>query len=135
MDLASQFKELGISPKEFKSGQIWVLRDVEVLFPTRPKETIELDKTRMVLIVQSEVHNLDPLYPCVLAAPITTDTQKSRLCVSLDAGNGNLRRDSLLKLGFIQPILKIDLQRKIGDVTEETLLEIQDQLAENFGIA
>lgn len=71
----------------------------------------------------------------VLAAPISTSTKrKTSYCVKLGAGEGGLSKKSWVRVISIQPLLKSDLQDRLGVLNADRLEEIQARLFQYMGL-
>lgn len=94
-------------------------------------------KERPVLILQTDLDNTNEYYPLVLAAPITT--QKTDRIYEQDfllpAGEANLREDSKVLLGLIQPFLKKRLGRQLGHVSADRMRLVDLKLLRLLGFA
>jgi mRNA-degrading endonuclease toxin of MazEF toxin-antitoxin module len=94
-------------------------------------------KERPVLILQTDLDNTNEYYPLVLAAPITTQ-KTDRIYeqdVLLPAGEANLREDSKVLLGLIQPFLKKRLGRQLGHVSADRMRLVDLKLLRLLGFA
>lgn len=134
MSMRKQFANLNISPESFQTGSIYMTKDGNVLFPMR-NEVKEEDKPRMVVVMGNEEDLSDPMgTPHILAIPITTSGPETRQDLPVQAKEGNLHRNSIIKAGIIQPILKANLGKKIGDLNPETFDELKATIAINLGL-
>ncbi|MCF8299126.1 MAG: type II toxin-antitoxin system PemK/MazF family toxin [Saprospiraceae bacterium] len=110
-----------------KQFEIW-LADLNPKIGTKP------DKTRTVLIVQTDLLNRTQ-HPSTIVCPITTNVMNHSeiLRVHLEKGNANLLQDSDIMIDQIRAIDNKRLIRKLGDlplqlinVVKENLLIIMD---------
>jgi mRNA-degrading endonuclease toxin of MazEF toxin-antitoxin module len=92
-------------------------------------------KERPILILQTDVDNANDAYPLVLAALVTT--QKTDIMyeqdVLLPAGEANLRQNSKVLLGLLQPFLKERLGKRVGRISAGRMRIIEAKLLRLFG--
>lgn len=121
-------KEAGLAKIKIVEGGIYRLRDEVIHFP----ETDDDDRTkhdfRTVLVVSNQ--KLIDFYscPCVTVAPMSSRTHPKSvadLIVKKSASN-KLSADGRVLFGHMQPVLKGDLEKEIGILSEE---EWQDVMA------
>lgn len=129
--IEEKFMELKISSLTFQSGGVYMTKDYNVLFPGRKK--IE-DKHRMVVVIGNKTDLNDPMLPIVTCAPITTVMDETTQCLPIRAGDGNLDKDSLIKAGMVQPILKTQISHQIGTLEPETVEQLKATIFINFGL-
>lgn len=137
--LRDAFERIGITGKYIERGEIYLVPDELIEFPeehipSRPGRTVH--KQRPVLILQTNIDNAKPLYPIVLAAPLSHLVDlKGEQDYGLKAGQGSLKQDSIVRLGLVQPILKTELQGDaIGKLDTLTMNDIDAILAANLGL-
>ncbi len=89
---------------------------------------------RPVLIVQNDVGNKHS--PTVIAAAITSQTDKSRLPTHIDIqpGNCGLSRDSVVLLEQIRTIDKRRLREKMGTLDPQSMSQVNQALSISFGL-
>ena len=139
MSIKNAFSRLGITGRKIQRGEIYLIADdlivlPETRLPSKPRR--EPHESRPVLILQTNSDNDDPLYPIILVAPLShrIDLQDQR-DFKLSAGQAGLEHDSIVQLGLIQPVLKIDLQEEaLGKVDDITMDDIDAVLAANLGL-
>lgn len=90
---------------------------------------------RPVLIVQNDVGNR--YSPTVIAAAITSRTQKSRLPTHIDvyADKYGLAKDSVILLEQIRTIDKARLKEKMGHLDDNVMAEVNDAINVSFGLS
>ncbi len=139
MSIKNALRRHGITGRRIQRGEIyWIADDLIVLPETRlpSKPGREPHESRPVLVLQTNFDNDDPLYPIILVAPLSrrVDLQDQR-DFKLLAGQAGLEHDSIVQLGLIQPVLKIDLQGEaLGKVDDITMDDIDAVLAANLGL-
>ena len=89
---------------------------------------------RPVLIIQNNVGN--KYSPTVIAAAITSQTSKSRLPthINIDSHDFGLMKNSVILTEQIRTIDKSRLMEKIGQIDEETMIQVNSALGISFGI-
>ena len=89
---------------------------------------------RPVLIIQNNVGN--KYSPTVIAAAITSQTSKSRLPthINIDSRDFGLMKNSVILTEQIRTIDKSRLMEKIGQVDEETMIQVNSALGISFGL-
>lgn len=89
---------------------------------------------RPVLIVQNDVGN--KYSPTVIAAAITSQTDKSKLPTHIDIlpENCGLSRDSVVLLEQIRTIDKKRLREKMGTLDQKSMSEVNKALSISFGL-
>ena len=89
---------------------------------------------RPVLIIQNNVGN--KYSPTVIAAAITSQTSKSRLPthINIDSSNFGLMKNSVILTEQIRTIDKSRLKEKIGQVDEQTMIQVNSALGISFGL-
>lgn len=128
--IKGQFEKLNISSRSYQSGEIYMLNDQKVLFPGRKKGE---DKPRMVVVMGNKEHLNDPMIPIVTAAPITTSPYETPQCLPVSTGNGNLHKDSLIKAGMVQPFLKTNLGKFVGQLDPKMQEQLMATVYVNLG--
>jgi len=90
---------------------------------------------RPVLIVQNDVGNR--YSPTVIAAAITSRTQKSKLPTHIDvyADKYGLAKDSVILLEQIRTIDKARLKEKMGHLDDNVMAEVNDAINVSFGLS
>lgn len=110
-----------------KRSEVW-LADLN---PTRGSEQAG---TRPVLIFQNDVIN--KFTTTVLTIPFTTNLRRASLpsCVKVSKGEGGLTSDSVALCHQLRAIDKTRLQRKLGELAEETMAAIESRVILTMGI-
>lgn len=110
-----------------KRGEIW-LADLN---PTRGSEQAG---TRPVLIFQNNLVN--KFTTTVLAVPLTTNLRRAALpsCVQIAKGEGGLTSDSVALCHQLRVLDTTRLQRKMGMVSQETILALESCVMFTMGI-
>ncbi len=89
---------------------------------------------RPVVIVQNDVGNRHS--PTVIAAAITSKTDKSRLPTHIDvcADAFGLSKDSVILLEQVRTIDKRRLREKMGHLTADTMARVDGAISVSFGL-
>ena len=89
---------------------------------------------RPVLIIQNDVGN--KLRPTVIAAAITSKTDKSKLPTHIDvyAEKYGLARDSVILLEQIRTIDKRRLKEKMGHLDDDLMNRVNNAITVSFGL-
>lgn len=111
-------------------GTIYIVPDEVIQLPEEnlpgagPRN---LHEGRPFLVLQSQELCNDANYHFVLGAPVSTKIQykKETDFILLKQDSGGLKFDSVVLLSHIQPILKSDLGRQAGKVSNLTLEKIR----------
>jgi mRNA interferase MazF len=90
--------------------------------------------TRPVLIIQNEVGN--KFSPTVIAAAITSRTDKSKLPTHIDvfAEKYGLAKDSVILLEQIRTIDKKRLKEKMGHLDDDVMNRVNNAITVSFGL-
>lgn len=89
---------------------------------------------RPVLIIQNDIGN--KFSPTVIAAAITSKTDKSKLPTHIDvyAEKYGLARDSVILLEQIRTIDKKRLKEKMGHLDEDLMNRVNNAITVSFGL-
>ncbi len=89
---------------------------------------------RPVLIIQNDVGN--KYSPTVIAAAITSKTEKSKLPTHIDvyAEKYGLARDSVILLEQVRTLDKKRLKEKMGHLDEDVMNRVNDAITVSFGL-
>lgn len=115
-------------------GGIYYVKDDTVSLPPNDDRDVHAER-RPVVVLSGPTSNSFGGWPFVLAAPISSSTsRKTKYCVKLGAGEGGVSKKCWVRIVAIQPLLKADLQDRLGVLTGERLEEIQARLFEYMGL-
>jgi mRNA interferase MazF len=108
---------------EVKRFEIW-LADLNPQIGTEP------GKTRPVLVVQTNLLNKIP-HPSTLICPLTTQIQKESeiLRVNIKKGTANLNENCDIMIDQVRAIDNKRLIKKIGELPENLVVKIKENLA------
>jgi mRNA interferase MazF len=110
-----------------KRGEIWLAN----LNPTRGSEQAGI---RPVIIFQHDV--VSQWTTTVLTIPLTTNLRRAALpsCVRIAQGEGGLVSESVALCHQLRVLDKARLQRKLGTVSQDTLVAIESCVMFTLGI-
>ena len=110
-----------------KRGEIWLAN----LNPIRGSEQAG---TRPVLIFQNDAINR--FTTTFLSIPLTTNLRRASLpsCLTIPQGEGGLAKDSVALCHQLRVLDGARLLKKLGEVTKETLTEIESVVMFTTGI-
>jgi mRNA interferase MazF len=110
-----------------KRGEIWLAN----LDPTRGSEQAG---TRPVLLFQNDT--ISKYTTTVLAIPLTTNLRRAALpsCMTIAQGEGGLASDSVALCHQLRVLDKARLQRKLGTVSQATILAVETCVLFTTGI-
>lgn len=133
--LADQLKNVGISNKEVQQFDVYTVADEIIDFPeVRVGQKRKKHEQRLIIILQNNKDNEDPLIKVILIAPLSSSKEYHRLDYLLYKNNHKfLKDDSYIRLRYSQPILKVDLKMKCGNIDQLEIREnIKDRLFSLF---
>jgi mRNA-degrading endonuclease toxin of MazEF toxin-antitoxin module len=132
--IAEQLKKSGLA--QIGPAEVWVVRDLLIVFPEERRAGQKSTKhiRRFVLVLSNDwiCQSLD--CPCVQVAPFShcnNFLSKAETEIKQTPTNG-LEHDSRLALGHSQPILKTDLQTKMGKLSDSEWETVLKQIYWNF---
>ena len=126
----------GLTPHDFHPGEVW-LYPSQGLFLSADKLTRRGSeaKLRPVIIVENETHCTDPTYTSLLVVPATHRIDHANdSSLYLAAGSGNLQVDSLALADLLQPVLKRDLVRRLGQLSESDVVRLLALIARTLAM-
>lgn len=134
--IEKSLEDAGISGKIIKRGDIWTISDSIITFPTdrlpKSKRTNHEQRPVLVLSCDEDLTRVRPL--TAIISPVSAVIDKMVTDFRLTVGMGGLKYDSVVRLGLIQPILKIDLKQKIGRLEQVVLDQVMTVLLCNLGV-
>lgn len=129
--LAGQLKGVGITSKSISQFDVFSIPDERINFPEeRLGQQRRKHEARLVVILQNNKDNNDPIIPVILIAPLSTGRRYHRLDYLLaKSDHAFLKSDSHIRLRYMQPILKVDLKAKLGNISQNNIRNhIKDRL-------
>lgn len=140
-DLADRLRELGLSGRDIRPGQVFQLHDEDLNFPEAAAERKRgkgVHSSRYAIVVQADDESLsDPTHTRVLVIPTSATSLKKdpkpRYGLEIERGDGNLPSDCLALVDHVQPVLKARLKHFCGDLKPRTFEQVQAILLNIFG--
>lgn len=129
--IADQLEASGVSKKQVLQFDVFSINDELVVFPEeRLNQTRTRHKNRLIIIFQNDRDNSNPIIKIVTIAPLSTGSQHHRLDYLLKKEENHfLPDDSYIRTRHIQPILKVDLSTKWGNVSNPSVRDdIKDRI-------
>ena len=132
--IADQLKKSGLV--QIGPAEVWTVKDPLVIFPEERREGQKSTKhiRRFVLVLSNEWICQSYDCPCVQIAPfshLNDFRSKAEIEIKKTPTNG-LELDSRLALGHSQPMLKTDLQTKMGKLSESEWESVLKKIYWNF---
>ncbi|MDG4763624.1 type II toxin-antitoxin system PemK/MazF family toxin [Solwaraspora sp. WMMD406] len=114
------------------NGGIYYVKDKAISLPPNDGRNYH-DERRPVVVLSGPDTNSLAGWPTVLVAPISTSPKlKTQYCVKLGASEGGLPKKCWVRVVAVQPLLKSDLQDRLGVLSAERLEEIQARLSSTW---
>lgn len=134
-DLADKLKELNIASAEFEQGQVYIAADEDVSIPDEKLSGRTVHPNRPVVVVTNHPSNEQPLYPTVLCAPLSHDISRKRdTDLVVTAEDDGVNQDSLLRLGLMQPFLKVDLKGPVATLSSDRIDQMLALILHMLGV-
>jgi mRNA interferase MazF len=110
-----------------KRGEVWQAD----LNPVRGSEQ---SGSRPILIFQND--SLNNIVPTIVAIPFTSNLKRGGLptCIRVPKGEGGLTADSIALCNQLRVIDKSRLQRKLGEVSADTMYDVETSVLYTLGI-
>lgn len=119
----------------FYFGQVWLVRDEDVHMPDASIGSGRMmHEFRPVVVVSNNGQNSNAYYPMVTIAPCSTRVdKKQKHDIQLFPGRDGVNEVCVIRVGLLQPCLKIDLCKYLGMVSEDKKTELSASIAFWFG--
>lgn len=135
MSLADAFRQIGIGKIKAVAGGVYRLRDAIIKMPdgdlagNRTKHDF---RTVVVLANQNICNSVAcPVVTVVPLSHILEPRAETDLVIRKNENN-KLESDSRLMFGYMQPVLKSDLDKLIGQLDENDWQEVMGKIVANF---
>lgn len=116
------------------NGGVYYVKDSAISLPPNDGRKYH-DERRPVVVLSGPNTNSFAGWRTVLVAPISTSTSlKTQYCVRLGANEGGLPKKCWVRVVALQPLLKSDLQDRLGVLSAERLEEVQARLFQYMGL-
>ncbi len=136
MSLTPLIRNTFYDGRSFQFGTIWTIADELLSIPDADRDGSRiLHEARAVLIVANNQSNSDLLTPVITVAQLSHRTDvRRRGDVLLLRDRDGVRVDSIVRLRLLQPVLKVDLKRHVGTISETAGGEVLVTIEEMFGL-
>lgn len=116
------------------NGGVYYVKDPVISLPPNDDRSIH-EERRPVVVLSGPNTNSFAGWRTVLVAPISSSTSlKTQYCVKLSAGEGGLTKKCWVRVVAVQPLLKSDLEDRLGVLPAERVEEIQARLFQYMGL-
>lgn len=116
------------------NGGVYYVSDSVISLPPNDERRYH-DERRPVVVISGPNTNSSKGWRTVLIAPISTSTSlKTGYCVKLSAGEGGVPKKCWVRVVAVQPLMKSDLEDRLGVLPAERLEEIQARLFQYLGM-
>lgn len=125
-----------LTDRVFEAGGIYYVNDKLISLPESDRiKSRNYHEGRPLVVLQNDNANSNEAVPLITVAPVSSvQKYKKASDLPLKPKVDDVNTDSLLMVGLLQPILKIDVERKIGDISDEKLKQALFIIGEKFGI-
>jgi mRNA-degrading endonuclease toxin of MazEF toxin-antitoxin module len=133
--ISDAFQRIGIGKVKVIAGGIYKLEDGAIKIPDGD---LKGDRTkhdfRTVVVLSNQTICNSVACPVVTIIPLSskTDSKAETDIVIRKTEENSLAHDSRLMLGYVQPVLKSDLEEKFGTLSEAEWEEVMGQIVWNF---
>jgi mRNA-degrading endonuclease toxin of MazEF toxin-antitoxin module len=123
-------KAAGIGKIKIVEGGVYCLKDKVINFPDSKDGNRTKHDYRVVLVLSNQKLIDSYTCPCVIVAPMSHATHyKSIADIIIEKSSTNgLTYDSRILFGHIQPVLKSDLEKQIGVLSDEEWQRVMQQI-------
>lgn len=122
--------------RQFIFGTIWQIRDSLITIPNADRlRNRKYHFTRCVVIIDNSAENFNGNSPLISVAPISSQVHcKRKFDIELDKEDDEVLKDSIIMLDYIQPVLKKDLYKCVGDISEDKKYELIESVMIKMGL-
>lgn len=123
--------------RSFSYGDIWLVRDelIQLIPSDRLEDNRTIYRSRAVVIVQNCDENDDEESLLIRVAPLTTQTRfLMKFDVLLKPGIDGVKSECMAQIQLSQPVLKKDLFKVVGKISDEKKEEMAAVKLELLGI-
>lgn len=135
MDLRAALKSAGASGLNVGPGDVCLVDDTQVVIPETPEEKRKYhDNGRTCLLLSNQEMCKTVSFPIFSIAPISHLLHLKESCdlkILPNPQNG-LQQPSLIMLGHIQPVRKVDIFKKIGTLSDQEFERVLAHILSNF---
>lgn len=137
--MSEQYKEVEDlkDAREFEFGEIWLLRDelIRLLPSDRVVNRRNMHNSRAVLVVQNCLENNDEESLLIRIAPMSSTIWfEQKFDVRLHPATDEVKRECMAQVQLTQPILKKDMFKRVGMISNDKKQEIAAAKLELLGV-
>lgn len=123
--------------REFEFGEIWLLRDklIRLLPSDRVVNKRNMHHSRAVLVVQNCLENNDDESLLIRIAPLSTTIRfEKKFDIRLHPATDEVKDECMAQVQLTQPILKKDMFKRVGMISDDKKQEIAAAKLELIGV-
>lgn len=123
--------------REFEFGEIWLLRDelIRLLPSDRIVNRRKMHYSRAVLVVQNCLENNDEESLLIRIAPLSTTIRfEQKFDIRLHPATDGVKDECMAQVQLTQPILKKDMFKRVGMISDDKKQEIAAAKLELLGV-
>lgn len=123
--------------REFAFGEIWLLRDklIRILPSDRVVNKRNMHYSRAVLVVQNCLENNDEESLLIRIAPLSTTIRfEQKFDIRLHPSEDEVKDECMAQIQLTQPILKKDMFKKVGMISDDKKQEVAAAKLELLGV-
>lgn len=135
-ELYNEVKDLK-DTREFAFGEIWLLRDklIRLLPSDRVLGKRQTYPSRAVLVVQNCLENNDEESLLIRIAPLSTTIRfEQKFDIRLYPDADEVKNECMAQIQLTQPILKKDMFKKVGMISDDKKQEVAAAKLELLGV-
>lgn len=99
-----------------------------------PTVGAEIKKTRPALVIQNDIGNREAATTIVAAITAQFGSELYPVEVLIEAAEGGLEKDSVVRLDQIRSVDKMRLVKKLGRINPATMREVEQAIAISLGL-
>jgi mRNA-degrading endonuclease toxin of MazEF toxin-antitoxin module len=133
MDIQAAVRKAGLAKIELGPGYVCLLRDGVIRLPDG-EDNRDLHQYRTVVVLSNNFLCTSLYCPLVTVAPTSHKLNRrnaTEIVVRQSLDNG-LTYDSRIMLAHIQPVIKTDIDRKLGELSLADWENLMTQIVKNF---
>ena len=115
-----------IDDRIFSIGDIWLIRDKFIAIPTADRVGFrDIHPSRCVIVIDNNSQNNNKMFPIITVAPLSHRVDCTRIFdIPVFPKEDQVRVDSIIQMSLSQPVVKRDLFKKVGEISEDKKDEI-----------
>lgn len=122
--------------RKFKFGSIWQVRDILINIPNIDRfNKRKYHFSRCIVVIDNSKENFNDDSLLISIVPLSHQIDcKRKFDIELFPEKDNVKENSIMMLDYIQPILKKDLYKCVGEISEDKKYELLDIIMEKLGV-